>query len=249
MRIHEIINEEIIAKDGQLEFDYNQNSDGINTKFGKRAMTPYVTKRRELHGHPAYTVYAAPTGYSTETLKGIKGKNELSVDAADYEQFLTRTAVYLVAKILSPNKTDVIVTPETSSGFVGDVLAKVQERMPHLKIVPQSFIKQTDPGTIGINTDDPRITPSIIASLQQTIIRAKKLGRFELKSVMPQHRKFIINLYKERDPAIYKILSGSNVCIFDDILTTGSTLSQIILAIKSSSEPNNIFAVTVFKLA
>lgn len=246
MKIIELL-EAISVQDKTLKFDYGSN-DGVSTRMGKSAkpfnFIPYVKQDKTLGGYTIYSVYAADD--ATEILKTLKKKTDISMNEADYQHFLNRSSLFITSKILRPNNIDIVVTLKSSSNILNDLLSLISARNPHIKFLPNSYVKVADLSKIQIDYDNPHITEKIAKTLEGIIRSAVRTGSFEMKKVLPQNRKFLRNFLEVIDPSMLKLFSGQNVCVIDDVITSGTTQIEIIKSI-ADYNPNTVIGVTLFK--
>lgn len=238
------IQEGIGVKDNKLTFDYNEPH-GQSTRFGKKKLEPYVTKSAMVNHNTIYSVYVKNDPDFVDIVKALKKKNDIQVDPDDYKQFLKRTTLY-VARLLRSLKTDAIITPKSSHTFLDDLLESLKQRAPHINHYPSLYSKQTDISQIKVNYDDPRLTDKIAGSLEKILAKAKSSGTFEIKKILPQHRKFITGMFDDPDKQIMSKMEGKIICVLDDVFSTGHTLTDIITNIQKH-DPENVFGLCIFK--
>lgn len=250
MRIKEIVEAITIDPSTQnLKFNYNDPA-GVSTRLGKSSgkqkFIPYLKKDKTLDGYSVYSVYSSSDESTTDVLKALKKKSDIGVSEADYQQFITRTAIFISSKILTPNKIDCIITPKSSTSILNDLLKQLKARNPHIEFFPESFIKTVDLSKIEVDTTNPRITPAIIRSLTSILNTAIKTGRFEIKKALPQNRKFFRNFFEIVDPTLYSKFQNKNICVFDDVLSSGTTLVEIMRTI-ANYNPKSVIGTVIYK--
>ena len=247
MRYSEIIEGLTVSPEKQLKFNYGDPT-GVSTRLGKSSkpysFVPYVKQDKTLGGYTIYSVYAADD--ATEILKTLKKKTDIGMEEADYQQFLNRSALFITAKILRPNNIDIIVTPKSSSNILNDLLSLIANKNPHIRFLPDTYVKIADISKIQIDYNNPRITDTIAKRLEDIIHSAIKTGSFEMKKVLPRNRNFLRNFLEIIDPSMLKLFNGQNVCVMDDVITTGITQMEIIRSI-ADYNPNNVIGVTLYK--
>ena len=229
----------------RLGFDYNAR-DGVSTRMGKKDFQPYVRRDKTLDGYSVYSVYSSQDENLTDVLLALKKKSYIKMDPADYAQFIRRTAIYITAKILGPNKTEVVVTPRSSTNILNDLLAELKARNPHIDFLPESYVKTADISKIEVDYSHPAITPAIAKTLEGIVRAAQRTGKFEIKKALPQNRKFFRNFFEVVDPALTKRFINKNVCVFDDVLSSGTTVVQIMKDIGVYG-PSAIYGCVIFK--
>jgi predicted amidophosphoribosyltransferase len=140
------------------------------------------------------------------------------------------------------NNIDVIVYPYSSSKllkFFSEELAK----QTNCKTIPDAFIKSL-PSEISIDTNGVVLELKTLKSLYKIIETAETNGYFELKKVPLQFRNFFtgyIKLSKDSNSFIDK-----NVLVVDDVLSSGSTISEI-YKILYANGAKSITGVTLLK--
>lgn len=244
MRLNELF-EDISIDQNQLKFDYRDKT-GVSTKMGKKEFAPYARKDKTLDGYTVYSVYASGDESLTDVLLALKKKSQVSMDPADYERFLKRTAIFITSKILRPTHADIVVTPRSSTNILNDLLSIIREQNPHIMFLPESYIKTADLSKIEVDHSHPSITPAIAKTLEGIIRAAQRTGKFEIKKALPQNRKFFKNFFEIVDPGLTKRFQGRNVCVLDDVLSSGTTVVQIMKSITDYG-PASIYGCTLFK--
>lgn len=245
MRINEILEGITIDPSQQLKFNYSDPA-GVSTRLGKNKFVPYLKKDKTLDGYSVYSVYSSGADTTTDVLKSIKKKSDIKVSDQDYNHFINRTAVFITSKILLPNKIDCIVTPRSSTNILNDLLKQIQARNPHIEFFPESFIKTVDLSKIEIDYDNPKISPGIIRSLTSILNKSMKTGNFEIKKALPQNRKFFRNFFEIVDPKIFAKFQNKNICVIDDVLSSGTTLLEIMKTI-ASYNPTSVIGTSIYK--
>lgn len=245
MRIKEITEGLSITPDDALNFDYD-SSEGVSTKLGKGKFQPFLRKDKSVEGYSVYSVYSFKGETTTDVLLALKKKNKVRVNDSDYQNFIKRTAIFISAKMLMPLKIDCIITPKSSTAILNDVIGELRLRNPHIQFFPESYIKTADLSKIEIDTNNEKITPAIAKSLSGMLKTAVQTGKFEIKKALPQYRKFFRNFFEVVDPAILEKLANKNVCVMDDVLSSGTTLLEIMRSV-SVYAPHTVVGLTLFK--
>ena len=244
MLLHDLF-DDINIRNNQLAFDYGDKT-GVSTRMGKKAFQPYLRKDQTLDGYSVYSVYSSSDENLTDVLLALKKKSTVQMDPADYQHFIRRTAIYITARILTPLKTSVVVTPKSSTNILNDLLAELKARSPHIEFLPESYIKTADISKIQVDRDHPSITDAIAKTLEGIIRAAQKSGKFEIKKALPQNRKFFRNFFEVVDPALTRKFINQNVIVFDDVLSSGTTVVQIMKDIAVYG-PNSVAGCVIFK--
>lgn len=227
--------------DGELVLDAPKSTTtGIPSSFGKgRFLKPYTKKLSD--DLMTYSLYQAKNANSSEILKALK-----SADYSDEKvrHFLNRSAVYAV-RILRDLDIDVIVTPRSSSDLTKEFVGEIQRRTNY-DVIVDAFAKKIDLTKVEIDRNHPKITPQIIRSMESTLRLAIRRGHLYIKMFAPPHRKFVKNLFDIIDEQIYTRVKDKNVLIIDDIMTTGTSVSNIYDILKTNNAAE-ISALTLFK--
>lgn len=226
---NEIINEGFFIKDSIVYFDPN-TSDYINTSFGKGKLKPYKAK---IDNIDMFSVYnrnkkSGSNEEYSEILKAIKGKStELTIDYDSYRKFITRTSIYMADFILK-QKIDLIMVMDSSSPLVSDLVFEINKRLPKYYdtvTYHKQIFKTPNLDNITINTMGVTLSDKNLKSIQSSIDKMKRDGYFKIQSIFTPNRKFIQNWLEINNNVLSKIID-KNVVIVDDILTTGSTISE-----------------------
>lgn len=227
--------------DNKLIFNAPPSSDrSISSAFGKgKQLTPYTKKISD--DLISYSLYQAKTTNATEILKAIKSA-DYSND--DVKKFLKRSSIY-ATRILRDLNVDVIVTPQSSSDLTKEFVKEIQSRTNY-EIIIDAFRKRIDLTKIEIDKTHPKITPNIIKSMESTIRLAIRRGNLSIKMFAVPYRKFVKNMFEVTDEKIYKKVENKNVIIIDDIMTSGTTTSNIYDILKINGA-NTVTALTIFK--
>lgn len=230
---------------GKKKRTYKDDTE-IDLYFGKSKFEPYKTSTENVN---VFSVYSSKG--NTNILKAIKhlGDNNVDVKTSEYLQFIKRTSIYISSKILKNKNIDYIVTPQSSSNILNDVLDDVSKMNPHIKILRENFKKIVDIDKIKILKDHPKITPKIIKMLEKVISNAKSDGYFQIKNIKAvQFRKFVTGYMELIDSYKYEKLKNKNILLLDDVYSSGTTIAEMINKLKMY-EPNNIIGITLFKNA
>jgi adenine/guanine phosphoribosyltransferase-like PRPP-binding protein len=250
--------EAIKQTDSGLQFNYSDKQ-GISTKFGKtKSFDPYVSKGSNVNGVPIYSIYKTTKDEYvdvTSVIKQLKKQQNLSPD--DYTNFIRRTAIYISYKILTKSNdhqlVDVIITPDSTSSILDDLIVELKSRNPHISFVPKLYVKN-EISKIEIDKNHPKISPSIIRSLEYGLKRANDKDSFQMKDFNKRDTKFLQNFYKLKDDPKIGKLRNSTVLVLDDLIASGTTLNSLIkdvVDLKSilddEDSTSTIFGLTIFK--
>lgn len=243
-----VIRSDIYVNDeGELDVDYmDQSHGGITTRPGKSRSKsnslfdaePYVASDTLLNGHIVYSVYPFSGDSHVDIFKKIK-RGEMNKSL--YYEWLNFTARYIQQAILSKNKPDLIVVPESSSNLIVDLAAEIS-RNTGLDYLPHAFKKNpVEDITINLKEGDPAYKSAAIV-----LQRIKDAGRFEAKNVPKQMLKFFKDIYTVDDDYI-DILEGQRVAVLDDSMTSKATMSNIFDVCDYLYETEDAYGITIFK--
>lgn len=205
--------------------DYTHEQD-IDTQMGKGKFKPFQSNQQFI-GVDIHSVYKVDD--ATTLLKAIKysGHEGIDRDSKDYQHFIKRTAIYVTAKILKDIKPDYIITPQSSSPILNDLLDVLRDINPHIKFLAENFKKVIDIDKIEIDDSIKGLSPASRKSIERVIKNAKKDGYFQIKKIANKDRKFVKNYLELIDTYKYNKLEDKNVVLLDDVLSSGSTFKEM----------------------
>jgi len=243
----DVIVESITIEDGVLTFNYNDKS-APSTKLGKHKFVPFSSAKKNFNGTVVKSIYQLDSDIGVKVLKSLKGKNDIKVQEESYKQFIKRTVIYLQSSTSGILKDiDVIVAPSSSSKFNDDVLDAIKEYQPSIKILKGSFIKNGVDKIVIDFSEFPNVTDKTKKSVQAILKKAQVNGFLEVKNVPKMFLNYFSNVLKLDDMKINtKDITDKNVLIFDDLLGSGFTFTEMINNIKTFS-PASVSGVTIFK--
>ena len=248
-----------IGDDGQMKLDVKGREQKFidtslgksskNVKFEARVTTLPQSKVRVISVYKKGSVDTDFGGSMTDILKGLKGKSSsYELDSDEYSKFINRTAIFF-AKEMNRMKVDSVFCMGSSSSLVKDVAFKTVEKVSNisLKFLPDSIVKSIDSLELVIPDEDiEKFGSDIMNTLRREVEKAKSRNEFEIKKIPPQYRKFFKNWIDINSEAIRDI-SGKDVILFDDYLTSGATLDEVCLSLKELS-PKSITCFTIIKM-
>jgi len=240
------LKESFIIKDGRLVMDWN-SKDGQNSSFGKgKKKIPYTSEQEKFKGAIIKSVYKLKKKEGIEVLKSLKQKSKVSMDYSEYKKFIKRTAIYLCSsKINLLSKADFIVTPETSSSLNEDILREISKIYPSITILQNSFIKN-NVSDIIVDYADFDVSDLTKRSIANILKKAKRDGFIEVKKVPKPFLNYISNVLKIDKHISIDQFQNANVVVFDDLYSSGFTLKEMILSMKTFS-PKLVSGLTIFK--
>lgn len=237
------LSEKMEIHNRRLRFDYGKKADArsASTSMGKGHFQPLLS---HIDGHEVFSVYPVVGGSRRQldilrTIKGIGVKGtgiKMEIDAADYRHFIDRTAVFIAGRILAGRGIDTILYPKSSSALLRNLVSMLAPKWDVRVMMDDSF-KSTDLHIV----DSPHITPGIHKRLEQFISRAQEAGHISMKSIPPMYRKFIGGFLSYQGPD----MDGRSICVIDDILTSGTTMSTMF---RATSSAKCAIGVTMFKV-
>jgi hypothetical protein len=244
---NKILNEELYIENDKLRFNYNVNKKTtMSTKMGKYTFVPLTMTLKENKDLSIYSVYPMRGKDKTKILKALKKKNNVFVNVKEYEHFIKRTGLFINNRILLGKDIDVIVTPQTSSYFINDLLDNITNRSPNIKIIQEAFQK-VEVDKIKVDWNKYNIDDKTKKNIERELKKAKENGYLEMKNFPKQFTFMISNFLKIDNMKIKsKYVEDKNVVILDDIAGSGFTLKEMFVNIKLFS-PANVYGVTMFK--
>ena len=187
-------------------------------------------------------------------LKALKRTGTLAVNEKQFETFMTDVgkAAATVVRRVNP---DIIIYPKSKSPLLKQFVDEIA-KYTHAEILGDRFIKAVlDAEDVEplLNTKHPDWKkfsseyPEDVQKLKKQLITHVKRGELELKKLYKPYVKFIQNFVELRDA--YEVLDkvmGQKVLVIDDILSTGSTMAEMIRQL-TDLEPFKIAGLTLLK--
>jgi hypothetical protein len=249
------LDEAVSIEDNQLKFNYGEGGllNKLGKHIGKKKFIPFISNSSEFGKNKIYSVYnKGNVETPTEIFKAIKKQSTVTVASADYANFISRTAIFMADKIVRPEKIDVIVTPDSTSHLITDLIKELKLRLPHIRFLPNSYVKPTDLTKITIDYDNGKITPAIVKSLEKFLEKSRNDGKFSMKDIpSKQWGKFILGFIEPAEDIHLKSLVGTKVMVIDDLLSSGATINRIIDNVKEikyeANDSTEVIGATIFK--
>lgn len=254
----QFLNESISVVNGDLQIStqkYKSGStkDEISTYLDHK---PYTTKVSGCDAEIYSILNYVSSEVSTNILKSLKGGGPYKVNDKQFESLMkqVRTATSTLVKRFKP---DVIIYPKSKSPLVKYFVDEISSEYPSAEVLSDRFMKTIlDAENVEplINTSHPEWkkfaeeNPKLVISLKKDLKRQIKGGELELKKFYKPYLKFIKNFLELEDA--YEVLEKvmeKNVIVVDDILSSGSTMSEMIRQL-SDFEPSDMIGLTMFKL-
>jgi len=226
--------------------------DEISTYFKNQ---PYVTSIKGVDAEVYSILNYISSEVSTDILKSLKGSGPYKVDDRQFSHFMEQVKA-AAAGIVRKVKPDIIIYPKSRSPLVKQFVDEIAKNYPSAEVLTDSFIKSVlnaEDIEPLINTKHPdwekfaESNPKAVKQLKQQLKNLISGGELELKKFYKPYTKFIKNFIEIKDA--YEVLDkvmGRNVLVVDDILSSGSTMGEMIRQL-SDFEPNEITGLTLFK--
>jgi len=230
------------------------SKESISTYFKSH---PYKTSIKGCDADIYSLLNYVSSDISTDILKSLKGRGPYKVDEKQYAHFMSQ--VKSAASMFIRNiKPDVIIYPKSSSSLLKQFVDEVSKTYPSAEVLSDSFIKvalnaenveplinTNHPDWVKFAEENPKAVKELKRSLKGQILKGS--GELQFKNIYKPYAKFIKNFIELRDS--YEVLEkvlDNNVLIIDDILSTGSTMAEMVRQV-SELEPSKITCLTLFK--
>lgn len=224
--------------------------DSISTYFKK---LPYHTALQHNEIYSVLNYISTPE--TMKLLTSLKGRGPYEVSQAQLDRFLSQVADASSGLIKRLNP-EVIIYPASTSTLVKGFVDKLKEKHPSIKVTSEAFIKKSLKGAdvkAVLNTEHPEWAkfeaenPKAVAQLKQTLKHHLENGELELKKLYKPYLKFIKNFIQLKDVSeTIDVVSGKRVLIVDDVLSTGTTIREMIRQVEEL-EPAQVSTLTIFK--
>lgn len=205
-----------------------------SSKFGKNnALDPFV---RTINGIKILTVYKAEHEF-------VKFAKENARNAEGYHEFVSRTAIYL-NRVIRQNNIHTVISAGSSSPLIDDIVHQAS-KMSNVSFL-FGCVKKNPVSSIRFEPSN-NVNAETIRKQEDNLKRAKEQGKFSIKSIMPQFRPMYKGILR-LDGITEKDIINKNVLVVDDMLTSGTTITNIVHAITDSQlVPKSVIAWTIFK--
>lgn len=252
------LDESISVVDGAIQISTQKHKSGstkdeISTYFNRK---PYITAISGCDAKIYSILNYVPSEISTDMLKSLKGGGPYKVNDKQFESLMkqVRSATSTLVKSFKP---DIIIYPKSKSPLLKQFVNEVASEYPSAEVLSDKFIKTIlDAENVEplINTSHPgwkkfaEENPKQVVLLKKDLKRQIKGGELELKKFYKPYLKFIKNFLELEDA--YQVLEkvmGKNVIVVDDILSSGSTMTEMIRQL-TDFEPSEMIGLTMFKL-
>lgn len=266
MKLVDLLNERIYADPPYVVITtqadkYAPSPDEIST-YLKPLGVPYKTEGKQTNNVPVFSIYlyqaAGSDGTTTQLLKALKGQGELKVKEAELRSFIDRTAAWL-KRFFAVHQIDTVIYPQSSSPFLASFVDALQTKHPKLKIVKDAFVKREAHDIDNeldsfIDHEHPEFeklgaknAADLKKSVKRELEKAKAEGKpatISAKNIFKGHAKFVHNFMTY--VGNLNEVTGKNVLIIDDVLSSGTTFNDMVKQLKKLS-PASVQGLTVFK--
>lgn len=251
-------------------FEFNYDLDGVND------IIPLVTNGVEKTSFQDIDFLYYAYGFSSTVDRNIRTEFIHNLKFSTDDDFVkerncfVRTAINRLGNAINLGMYDVLVYPETSSPLLGEMVRVIYNwQRPKYGIVTFQLLKEL-PSRIMFDYDSfkiswldtivnnrPRYTEKqkaeTLSKIQSTMDDIHNLDYFSIARDVnkTKYRHFIENYLKfenERDKKIFDGLNNAKILIVDDIVTSGSTLEQILKTIATVRDPHKNNTITLFSL-
>lgn len=225
----------------------------ISTFFRK---LPYETKLKGVDNSIYSILNYQSSSEMSNILSSLKGKGPYNVVPKQLDNLLN-DAAKAAKPLLIKLDPDLLIYPKSNSELLKMFISKLKIELSGIDIVDDGFIKNVELDAENIehllNKDHPdwkkfnEEHPKEVDKFKKELERNVKRGPLELKKIYKPYLKFVKNFIKFRDEgeALDKVID-KNVLVIDDILSSGSTMIEMIRQLKEF-EPKSLNGLTLFK--
>lgn len=264
--------EDVFAKDDELMAAVNPDSSrkpstptSISTNRRPLGRQSGLTRGLDVFYAFSYKPSEEPGG-STELLKSFKGKGPFKFSEARRQKFLDEATTHMANEFKRANmRADVIVCPQSSSSLLTDfaslladklnieskkigafkkteVVDLPEDRAEALKYIAKKFIdyKYMDEKFTGDENKRNEAIKDICDAVYRSI---KKHGVITSKELPKFYAKFVKNIMDIGD--LDDTLDGKTVMVVDDVLSSGSTMSDLFRLCQELGA-EKVFGATLF---
>lgn len=263
--------DDIFIRDGELKAAVNTDtgrrtstSSSINTN--RHALGRITSVTRDV---PVYYAFSyIPSDVSTEILRSLKGKGKYTLPAARRESFIKDATQHMAQQFAAMKiKPDVIVAPASSSPFLHDFAEALAKEMritsgylnafskteatniPHDKEEALEYIKRKfidyDYLEKKFKGDKDKAVHDIALNVFYNI--RKHDGHLVAKEIFKQYGKFVMGFMKHDLSGTdeYDLLD-KKVMVVDDVLSSGTTFSELFRIVKDELGAKEVFGAAMF---
>jgi len=171
-----------------------------------------------------------------DIIKSIKGSGPYKIKDEDYQRILTDAAAVLIRGLekegIKLSEIDLIITPQSGSSLVTDLVKSITERLSGMEISIESvgdlIQKETDPNLVRMKPLPAKTSKKSIVDIARKIRKWREEGHVNMKDLSGysgRFRKYLIN-HLFIDMKYKDMIRDKSILIIDDILTSGSTLEE-----------------------
>lgn len=247
-------------------FNFKRN----DTQFHKK--TGGDVRNKDVYALYAYK----PDTQSTEILSSLKGHGPHQIDPSVYEKFMSDTVAYAIHFITSEiiHRDDknrmigkslpgyqYIVYPVSTSPFLKEFISRLESELPHIIFIKDAIAKKQlenieefanemiDPEYYGYAklTDEKKM--ELVKQIINNVKKNENEGRgsiVTLKNLTNKRDSHYISKFMHIVNDDILEIEGNNVLILDDILSSGTSFSEMIRVV-SEFAPSSIEGLTIFK--
>lgn len=224
-----------------------------------------LTRGLEVFYAFSYKPSEAPGG-STDLLKSFKGKGPFKFSEQRRQKFLDEATTHMANEFKKMNmKADVIVSPQSSSSLLNDFATLLADKLKieskkigafkksdaielpdnkqeAMKLIASKYIdyKYMDQKFSGDEAKRADAVNEICNAVYRSI---KKHGAITSKELPKQFAKFVKNIMDIGD--LDDVLDGKTVMVVDDVLSSGSTMSDLFRLCQELGA-DKVFGATLF---
>jgi adenine/guanine phosphoribosyltransferase-like PRPP-binding protein len=251
--------EDVFAKNGELLAAVNPDTKpkastktSISTNLRPLGHVTGTTRGHDVYYAFSYKPSDEPGG-STELLKSLKGSGPFKLPDARRSTFIRETVKHMAKQFRSLRlQPDVIVTPQSSSPLLSDFANALADELDVQARKIGAFKKTTDiklPDDYEAAlkfirskyldhtfidqkfTGDEKARSAMERQLEQAIYRSiQKHGSITAKELPKLYGKFVKNIVQAELDDEYSLMD-KQVMIVDDVLSSGTTMSDLFRAV------------------
>ncbi len=250
-RLQKILEDLYVNPDtDKLEFSY-KGSNGLKVTQGKgKGVTfePYSSKSKDFGGSEVISLFSTSSikgskreEIVTPIMKALKGQSTTEVDQAEFKKWL-KSAAYVMGRYLRTNvKPDAVLSIQSSSQLNNLFVKELANNLPGVAMIPDS-IQKANINKIKISEDANEKQKK---DCERILKKAKAEGKIEFKKIHVSLRKFFKGVMELSTVA--ENITGKNIVILDDLLTTRQSQRSAIEVIKQYN-PKKVTGVVLFKV-
>lgn len=231
----------LFINDNVVEITADNLNIGIKTSFGKSKLIPYESKFN-YNGEifDILSLFQIQDKSGIEIVKRFKGISNGVIPDDIYNNFISKATIY-INYLLKNKSIDIILVPSNNSKLLTDIVEKLKNKFSN-DIIIFSNISKSNINNITVETENEQAK----LGSEEVLNRFKKSGKqFDLKKIPKRYARNFRNFFTFNIDNNYIV--GSNILILDDVLSTGTTIKELI-RMSYAYKPNNIISITLFKV-